>query len=179
MSIKVLIADDQTTLRQRLRRILEDEREFQVVAEASSGIEAVKMAEGWLPDVAVVDIGVKMLNGIEVTTQILRRSPRTAVLILSMFSDDRHVIGSVKAGARGYLLKSSVEDELSRAVRLVHSGHSFFSPLVAGVLLDGHAPEPRAERAFSVNATYTVDGEDGREGEWHRLRNSHGTDFHS
>jgi two-component system response regulator NreC len=136
MPIKVLLGGEHTILRQGLRRILATDPEFEVVAEASSGAQAAKLAEGWLPDVAVVDIGMQMSNGIEATTQILRRSPRTAILILSIFSEDHCVARAVKAGARGYLLKDSVEEELLHAIRLVHSGHSFFSPLVAKTLLD-------------------------------------------
>ena len=110
-------------------------------------MEAVKLAEALLPDVAVVDIGMKELNGIEATAQILRRSSRTGVLILSMFSEDRYVIRAVRAGAHGYLLKDSVEEELLRAIRVVHSGQSFFSPLVARILLDGFARELKTQQA--------------------------------
>jgi DNA-binding NarL/FixJ family response regulator len=140
-TIKVLLADDHTILRQGLRRILESDSELEVVAEAASGAEAVRLAESMRPDVAVVDIGMKILNGIEATAQIVRRSSQTAVLILSMFSEDRYVIRAVKAGARGYLLKDSVEKDLLSAIRSVHSGQSFFSPLVARILLDGYARE--------------------------------------
>jgi two-component system, NarL family, response regulator NreC len=147
MSIRVLLADDHTILRQGLRRILESDPEFEVVAEAATGVEAAKLAETSHPDVAVVDIAMKLLNGIEATKQIIRHSPATAVLILSMFSEDRYVIRAVKAGARGYLLKDSVEEDLLRAIRLVHSGQSFFSPLVARILLDGYARELKAHQA--------------------------------
>jgi DNA-binding NarL/FixJ family response regulator len=141
MPITIEIADDHAILRQGLRRILEDHSNFKVVAEAASGLEAIELAQVYHPDVAVVDVGMKELNGIEATAQIIRRSPETAVLILSMHSDERYVVRAVRAGARGYLLKDSVEEELIRAIELVHAGKSFFSPAVAQVLSNTYARE--------------------------------------
>ena len=141
MSIRIILADDHTILRQGLRRILSAEEEFEVIAEASSGIEAVQISAQQQPDVVIMDIAMKELNGIEATSQLLRASPNTAVLILSMYSDEPYVIKATKAGARGYLLKDSVEGELLQAVRVVHSGQSFFSPLIAKILLEGYARE--------------------------------------
>lgn len=146
MSIRILLADDHSILRQGLRRILEADTEFAVVAEAGSGLQAVQMAVSHEPDVAVVDIGMKDLNGIEATTQIVKQCPRTVVLILSMFSDERYVTRAVKAGARGYLLKDSVEDELFRAIRLVHSGKSYFSPEIARILLDVYSRQVHSQQ---------------------------------
>src|SRR6266404_457756 len=139
MSIRILLADDHALIRHGVRRILTSDPEFSVVAEASSGIEAVERSVECLPDVAIVDIGMKDLNGIDATVQIIKRRPATAVLILSMFSDERYVWRAVRAGARGYLLKDSVEEDLLRAVRGVHLGQAFFSPLVARLLADGFA----------------------------------------
>jgi len=139
MSIRILLADDHTLMRQGLRHILESHPEFEVVAEASSGIEAVEAARRHKPDVAVVDIAMKELNGIEATEQILKNSPSTAVLILSMYSDERYVRRAVKAGARGYLLKNSAGDELLQAIQDLQRGLAFFSPAVAAVFRDGFA----------------------------------------
>jgi DNA-binding NarL/FixJ family response regulator len=144
MSITIELADDHAILRQGLRRILESHPNFLVVAEAASGIEAVELAQRMKPNVAVVDVGMKELNGIEATAQILRRSPATAVLILSMHSDERYVVRALRAGARGYLLKDSVEDDLIRAIEQVNSGKSFFSPAVAQLLSDGYARDCEA-----------------------------------
>jgi len=105
-----------------------------VVAEASSGLEAVELARELQPQVAIVDVGMRELNGIEATAQILRRSPRTAVLILSMHNDERYVVRALKAGARGYLLKDSVEQDLIQAIQFALEGRSFFSPAVAELL---------------------------------------------
>ena len=139
MSIKIMLADDHTLLRQGLRRIIETDPELVVVAEASSGTEAITLAEQQRPDVVVMDIAMKELNGIEAAAQIQKCSPETAILILSMFSDERYIIRAVKAGARGYLLKDSVEEDLLKAIRATHEGHSYFSPLIARTLLDGYA----------------------------------------
>jgi two-component system, NarL family, response regulator NreC len=139
MSIRILIADDHTLMRQGLRHILEGHDDLEIVAEASSGIEAVEAARAFKPDVAVVDVAMKELNGIEATAQMLKHSPHTAVLILSMYSDERYVLRAVKAGARGYLLKNSAGDELIQAILAVQKGTAFFSPAVAQVFQNGFA----------------------------------------
>jgi DNA-binding NarL/FixJ family response regulator len=134
---RILLADDHTMMRQGLRHILESHPEFDIIAEASSGIEAVEMARSLKPDIAIVDVGMKELNGIEATSQILRHSPQTAVLILSMYSDERYVVRAVKAGARGYVLKNSAGDELIEALHNVQKGMAFFSPEVAQIFQEG------------------------------------------
>ena len=133
MSITVLLADDHALMRQGLRHILESHPEFHVVAEACSGIEAVEAARLHKPDVAIIDVAMKELNGIEATSQILKHSPHTSVLILSMYDDERYVLRAVKAGARGYLLKNSAGDELIKAIHQVQKGLTFFSPAVAEI----------------------------------------------
>lgn len=143
MPVRILLADDHAILRSGLRRILESYPGFVVAAEAASGTEAVTLAREQRFDVAIVDIGMPGLNGIEATAQILRRSPSTAVLILSMHSDERYVVRALKAGARGYLLKDSVERELIQAIEAVHAGKTFFSPAVAKVLSGRDAEAPR------------------------------------
>ncbi|HWC99847.1 MAG TPA: response regulator transcription factor [Candidatus Sulfopaludibacter sp.] len=137
MAIKILLADDHTLMRQGLRHILEGHSDLDIVAEASSGIEAVEAARLHKPDVAVMDVAMKELNGIEATAQILKHSPHTAVLMLSMYSDERYVLRAVKAGARGYLLKNSAGDELIQAIHAVQKGLAFFSPAVARLFQDG------------------------------------------
>lgn len=139
MPTRILLADDHTLMRQGLRHILESRDEFDIVAEASSGIEAIEAARQHKPDVAVIDVAMKEMNGIEATSQILKCSPNTAVLILSMYSDERYVLRAVKAGARGYLLKNSAGDELIEAIHVVEKGQAFFSPAVAEIFHDGLA----------------------------------------
>lgn len=139
MSIRILLADDHTMMRQGLRHILESQPGFEIVAETSSGIEAVESARHLKPDVAIVDVAMKELNGIEATAQILKHSPHTAVLILSMYSDERYVLRAVKAGARGYVLKNSAGDELIQAIHAVEKGLAFFSPAVGRIFQNGFA----------------------------------------
>jgi two-component system response regulator NreC len=153
MRIRILIADDHTILRQGLRRILTQAPDFEVVGEASSGVEAVDQATELKPDVVIMDIAMKELNGIEATRQIARSSPRTAVLVLSMYSDEPYVIKATKAGARGYLLKDSLEEDLLQAVRVVHSGQPFFSPLIAKILLEGYT---RGSNGMQVDDRYDL-----------------------
>jgi two-component system, NarL family, response regulator NreC len=152
MPTRILLADDHAILRQGLRRILESYPGLVVVAEARTGLEAVRSAETERPDVAVVDIAMKELNGIEATAQILRVSPRTAVVMLSMHSDESYVIRAVRAGASGYLLKDSVEDDLVQAIHAVQKGGQFFSAGIAHVVEEGYnrlktsgAPDDRYE----------------------------------
>ncbi len=130
MPVKILLADDHAILRQGLRRILESYTDFEVVAEAATGTEAVEMARDHQPDVAIVDVAMPELNGLEATAQIHKRVPGTSVLILSMYNDARYVVRAQKAGAIGYLLKDSVEEELVEAIQLASQGKSFYSPAV-------------------------------------------------
>ncbi len=146
MPLRVLLADDHTLMRQGLRHILEGHPDIDIVAEASSGIEAVEAARLHKPDVAIVDVAMKELNGIEATAQILKCSPRTAVLMLSMYSDERYVLRAVKAGARGYLLKNSAGEELIEAVFAVQKGKAYFSPAVAAHFPGRVRPAARRDR---------------------------------
>jgi len=136
--LRVLLGDDHTVLRQGLRKILEDRRDWRVVAEAGNGRDAVREAIELNPDVAVLDIGMPLLNGIEATRQIIRRAPTVRILILSMHSDQAYVTQAVQAGARGYLLKESAGSELIAAIAAVVAGKSFFSPAVAQVVFDDY-----------------------------------------
>jgi DNA-binding NarL/FixJ family response regulator len=136
--LRVLLGDDHTVLRHGLRKILEERRDWRVVAEAGNGRDAVREAIALAPDVAVLDIGMPLLNGIEATRQIARRAPSVHVLILSMHSDQAYVTQAVQAGARGYLLKESAAAELIEAIAAVAAGKSFFSPAVAQVVFDDY-----------------------------------------
>jgi DNA-binding NarL/FixJ family response regulator len=136
--LRVLLGDDHTVLRQGLRKILEERRDWRVVAEAGNGRDAVREALALTPDVAILDIGMPLLNGIEATRQIARRAPSVRVLILSMHSDQAYVTQAVQAGARGYLLKDSAADELIEAIAAVSTGKSFFSPAVAQVVFNDY-----------------------------------------
>ena len=136
--VRILLGDDHTLMRQGLRKILEARRDWEVVAEASDGRDALQQAIAAKPDVAVLDIGMPLLNGIEATRQIIRRCPDVRVLILSMHSAEEYIVQALKAGAAGYLLKDAADTDLIRGVAAVASGKSFFSPVVARVMLDDY-----------------------------------------
>lgn len=153
MPLKILLADDHAILRQGLRRILESYSDLTVIAEAANGIQAVDLARELKPDVAIVNVGMSGLNGIEATAQILRHSPRTAVLILSMHNDERYVLRALKAGAKGYVLKDSVEEELVHAVQLAGRGESFCSPAVTQLIegrRKGNLVPPEVEDRYDL-----------------------------
>lgn len=144
--LTILLADDHTMVRQGLRKVLEDRPDWEVL-EAGDGREAVRVAEERKPDVAVLDVAMPLLNGIEATRQIVRRCPGTKVLVLSMHSDEAYVTQILKAGAIGYLLKDSADVDLLQAVDAVAAGKSFFSPAIARLMLDGYT-RPRGQDAL-------------------------------
>ena len=136
--LRILLADDHTIVRQGLRKILEAQSDWTVVAEACDGRETVRLALDLQPDVVILDIGMPLLNGIEATRQIVRRLPSTGVVILSMHSDETYILQALQAGARAYLLKDSADTDLIRGVTAAAAGKSFFSPVVARVMLDDY-----------------------------------------
>ncbi len=117
MTIRVLLADDHQIVRQGLRALLAAQPDVQVVAEAGDGREAVQLAEEHRPDVAVLDLSMPLLNGLEATRQIQSRVPEVAVVILSMHPDEEYVRQALQAGALGYVLKQSADSELKMAIR--------------------------------------------------------------
>jgi len=134
--IRVLIADDHALVREGTRRMLEQEEDMQVVGEAGDGEEAVKLACELKPDVAIVDIAMPKLDGIEATKQIKERCPSVTILILSAYDDDQFIFSLLEAGAAGYLLKSIRSRELVDAVRAVHAGESVLHPSIAKKVLN-------------------------------------------
>ena len=113
---RILLADDHTLVRQGLRRILEEQPDWQVVAETGNGLDAVRLAEELQPDVVILDIGMPLLNGLEAARQIAKRVPSARVLMLSMHADEVHITKAIEAGAGGYLVKDSADSELVKAV---------------------------------------------------------------
>lgn len=133
---RILVADDHGIVRQGLRFVLEREADFQVIGEAADGREAVRLAEALDPKVIIMDIGMPQLNGLEATSQIVRRDPDVKVIILSMHADEVYLLRALSAGVRGYLLKGSADQDLVRAVRAVAEGKCFFSPAIAQMLAE-------------------------------------------
>jgi len=134
--IKVLLADDHIVVRQGLRALLTAEPDMDIVAEADNGRQAVELVKKLLPDVAVVDIAMPMLNGLEATRQITRAVPTTKVLILSSYCDDEYVQQLTESGAAGYLVKQTAAHDLLKAIREASRGNVFFSPSIAKRLRD-------------------------------------------
>jgi two-component system, NarL family, response regulator NreC len=137
-SIRIVLADDHTILRNGLRAVLERQPDFAVVGEAGNGREAIDVVEREKPDVVILDIAMPMLNGIEAAKRIVAENPGTAVLILSMYSDEAYILKALRSGARAYLLKDSAETDLIQAIRAVCSGKAFFSPVVSKILADDY-----------------------------------------
>ena len=134
--IKVLIADDHAVVREGTRRILEQEPDMVVVGEAGDGEEAVNLAKSLKPDVAIIDIAMPVLDGIEATKRIKASQPSINVLILSAYDDDQFIFSLLEAGAAGYLLKSIRSRELIDAIRAIHSGESVLHPSIARKVLN-------------------------------------------
>jgi len=140
--VKILIADDHAVVREGTRQILEHEQDLEVVAEAGDGEEAVRLATSFKPDVAIIDIAMPKVDGIEATGQIKALCPATAVLILTAYEDEQFIFSLLEAGAAGYLLKSVRGRELVDAVRAVYAGESVLHPSVARKVLNRFAPTP-------------------------------------
>ena len=136
--IRVLLADDHSIVRKGLRLQLQQGDQFEIVGEASDGREAVQLAESENPDVVIMDILMPGLNGIDATAQIVKRNPRTGVVIFSMHADDTYLSRALAAGARGYLLKDGEDLDLTRAVEAAAEGKPFFSPTIAGILVEDY-----------------------------------------
>ena len=156
MSIRVLIADDHKIMLAGLRSLLEKQTDFEVVAEAENGRKAVQMAQGSKPDIVVMDVSMPDLNGIEATKQIIESLPETRVIALSMHSDKRFVMGMLRAGASGYLLKDCASQELANAIQQVAGGKKYLSPEITGVIIDdlllGGSSEDVATAASQLSA---------------------------
>jgi two-component system, NarL family, response regulator NreC len=141
LPIRILLADDHTVVRDGLRALLEKQADMSVVAEAADGRDSVRLAEEQSPDVVVMDIAMPNMNGIEATRRILSNNPRTAVVILSMHQDESYVLRSLKAGAKGYLLKDSLRSDVIDAIRQVAQGRSFLTKKVSRLLQEDYIRE--------------------------------------
>ncbi len=149
--IRILIADDHEVVRSGLRKILEAQPNWEVVAEAGDGKDAIHKAAETRPDVAVLDYSLPLVNGIEATRQIRARLPKTEVLIFTMHDNETLIQELLKAGARGYLLKSDAKRHLIGAIELLASHKPFFTAKVSEALLDSFLARPSREGSTLTN----------------------------
>ncbi len=135
---RILLADDHSIVRKGLRSILEEDAALEIVAEAANGREAVDLSQSLQPSIAVLDVSMPLLNGLEAASQIQRVAGSTKVIMLSMYPDETYILRALTAGARGYLLKDSAEEEILPAVRTVIRGNTYFSRAISETLLADH-----------------------------------------
>jgi DNA-binding NarL/FixJ family response regulator len=159
MSVTVLLADDHPIVRQGMRNLLEAETGYLVVGEAEDGLQAVQLAEQFKPDVAVVDMMMPRLNGLEAIRQITARVPHTRCIVLSMQSADPYVVQALKAGASGYVLKDSGPSEVVNAIQQVLSGRRYLSPQLSEKLIDLFITKVESDVLDPYNALTTRERE--------------------
>lgn len=145
--IRILLADDHNVMRRGLRLLLESQPGFVIVAEAADGGQAVELARESRPDVVVLDIAMPHLSGTDAAQRITESMPETAVIMLSMHSDEGYLLRALKAGAKGYLLKDSSEDDLIEAIKAVSEGKAFFSPEISRMLVEDYVRDLRKRGA--------------------------------
>jgi DNA-binding NarL/FixJ family response regulator len=136
--LRILLGDDHLLLRHGLRRILQEHPDWEVVGEASDGRSAVSQALETRPDIAIFDIDMPLLNGVDATAQLVRRLRDLRVLILSLHASEADIVKALRAGAKGYLSKEAADVELVRAVEALRDGKSYFSPAASKVILDDY-----------------------------------------
>jgi DNA-binding NarL/FixJ family response regulator len=151
--IRLLIADDHGIVRTGLKLLFEKVPGIEVVGEASTGHDAVRLAAELSPDVVIMDIAMPLLNGIDATAQILHHNSRIAVIILSMHADESYILRALDAGARGYLLKDNADDDMEQAIHSVIRGKPFFTPAIARTIMEDYI---RLMRERKVQDSYDL-----------------------
>lgn len=152
MAIRVLLADDHAIVRQGLKTLL-DKEGFDVVGEASDGQQAVKLVKEYMPDVAVLDLSMPLLNGLDAAREILKSSPRTKPMLLTMHTEDHYVLEALRVGVRGYVMKNHSREDLVRAIVQVARGEVYLSPGISEVVV----------QAYLNKTDYSSDPLSGRE----------------
>jgi two-component system response regulator NreC len=155
MRTRVLLADDHSLIRQALRALLEKQG-FQVVSEASDGQEALRSVEKTQPEVAILDISMPVLNGVDAARELVKSSPKTRVILLTQHDEDQYVTEALRAGVRGYVLKSQAAEDLLHAIQEVCRGKVYLSPNISGAVVDAYlskayvSPDPLSGRERQV-----------------------------
>jgi two-component system, NarL family, response regulator LiaR len=140
--IDILIADDHPLVRQALKNLIETQPDMTVVAQAGNGREAVELAGKLMPDVVIMDIGMPVMDGLEATRQIKTHHPKVAILVLTVHTDQEHILGILKAGAAGYLTKVAIGDDVINSVRTIMAGETVLDPSIMQQILSSATPEP-------------------------------------
>ena len=143
-SIQILVAEDSNAFRDGLRDLFKAAQDMNLTGEATNGLEAIKQARRLQPDVVLMDLHMPELNGIEATRRILMTSPHIAILVLTMYDDDESVFAAMRAGARGYLLKGALKNEILRSIRGVAAGEAIFGPAIAQRMVTYFSQMPTA-----------------------------------
>lgn len=142
--MRVLLADDHAIVRRGLKSLLETDASVTVVAEASDGLEALRLCCDHQPDILILDIGMPKLNGIDVAARLQKLDPSPRVVILSMHADESYILRALASGARAYLLKDATDEDLLPAIRAVTAGKRYFSPAVTAVLVEDYVRQVQA-----------------------------------
>ncbi len=136
MKSRLVLVDDHMLFREGLKSLLREDPRVEIVGEAGNGRDAVRLCRELLPDIVITDVAMPELNGIEAARLILEQSPRTRIIVVSMHSSRRFIVGMLKAGAVGYLLKDCAFQELSSAITAVLENKVYLSPVIAGIVVD-------------------------------------------
>jgi two-component system, NarL family, response regulator NreC len=136
--MKILIADDHSIVREGLKSLIDKQKSMQVIGEAEDGQMAIDLTKELSPDIVIMDVSMPNLNGIEATREILRNKPETKIIILSMYTDKHIVKESLEAGAKGYILKSNLLEELLKAIKTVKANERYLSPRITGIVIEDY-----------------------------------------